>query len=179
MKKERFSGVGICAIVAFFCFCGDSGTNAPVEAVTTVPIAGLRLDGTSVPGWSDSGYVSGDSSNVTVSIDGEAQVFKDVGMLYYAQQKMQKAEHTANLLVLDFVTVKNAMTMYARKKQFGVAWGTYDPGKVAINCQEFETAVYAQVNKYYFELKFSVDGDSAGTVASADAFYNKYLALLK
>jgi hypothetical protein len=179
MKKGIFGLAGVCAGIALICFCGDSGNNATIEPATTVPIASLRLDSTAVPGWTDSGYISGDRNNVFVSIDGEAEVYKTIGMQYYAQQTMLKAEHSVTLLVLDFATVQNAKNMYNRKKEFGVAWGTYSPDKVVLDCQEFVTTVYAQINKYFFQLQFSVDGDSTGAVASAGAFYNKYLSLLQ
>jgi hypothetical protein len=179
MKKGIFGLAGLTAGIALICFCGDSGTNTPAEQVTNVPISSLRLDNNAVAGWVDTGYLTGDTNNITVSIDGEAELYKSLGMQYYAQQTMIKGVHNAWLLAIDFATIQNAKNMYNRKKEFGLAWGTYDPEKVIINAQEFQTVVYARLNKYFIQLTFSVDGDSVGTVANANTFYSKFVGLLQ
>jgi hypothetical protein len=180
MKVKAIIGsVFVSTGIAVLCLCGDSGTNVPVEAASKTPIDSLRLDNLAAPpGWTETEYLHGDTTNLVLSIDGEAVTYKRLGMQYYAQQKMVLDTQTAQLLALDFVTVQNAKNMFALKKPFGGAWGTYNPDKVIISCQEFTATVYAQINKYYFELSFSVDGDSVATKERAAVFYEKYLSLI-
>jgi hypothetical protein len=180
MKKGILGLVGVSACIALICFCGDSGNNTPVEAATTVPIASLRLDSAALPGWTETVYLTGDTNTVWSAIDGGALTFISYGMREFSKQHLEKGAVFANLVILDFVTVQAAKNMYAKTRNLGVAWGTYNPDKVVIDNSEFYKTVYAQINKYYFELQFYIDsGDSASALATADAVYNKYLALIK
>jgi hypothetical protein len=182
MKKGGFSAAGIAAVIGVFCFCGDSGTNTPVEAVTTVPIASLRFDSVAMPGWNETTYLTGDSTNVFPAIDGGALTFIKYGMGAFSKQHLEKGGATADLVIIDFVTVQAAKNMYTITKNKGVgsAWGSYSPDNVVLEKTEFYRNVYARINKYYFELQFYIDnGDSVSALAAADAVYNKYLTLIK
>lgn len=182
MKKEGFSAAGITAVIALFCFCGDSGTNATVEQPTTVPIASLRLDSTSVPGWADSFYVTGDTSQVFDAIDGGAIVDIQKGMRYFSRQEMENGTHSAKLDIFDFVTVQASKNMfsYTAKNTGALPWRSYSPTSAVITNSPYYTVVTAQINKYYFELTFAVENDdTVFTEASANSFYNKFVTLLK
>jgi hypothetical protein len=183
MRTGIFGLVALSASISLICFCGDKGNNASVEPATTVPISGLKLDSTAVPGWTDSSYVTGDTGQAWNAIDGGAIEDIKYGMRYFSREQMQNGVHTARLDVFDFVTVQNAKTMFAysiKNLNGGVAWGTYNPSQVVISNTEFYAYVTAQINKYYFELTFSVaNGDTVFVDSCANLFYNRYLTLLK
>jgi hypothetical protein len=182
MRKRIAGLVGVCASVAMISFCGDKGNNPPVEPATTVPISSLRLDSTAFPGWTDSSYMTGDTNDVTTAVDGGAIQLIKHGMRYFSEQLMDNGLHSAKLDVFDFVTVQAAKNMFAYTFQNtgGFAWGTYDPAKVVITNTPYYATVTAQVNKYYFELSFSVVNDDTLFVDScANLFYSKYVSILK
>jgi hypothetical protein len=182
MRKGFLGLVGLCSGIALVCFCGDKGNNPVVEPATTTTLAELKLDNSSVAGWADSTYINGDTTNAFSLIDGGAITNIKYGMRYFSRQKMQDSVHSATLDVFDFITVQNAKNQFAYSASHGVgsAWGTYSPAKVLLSNTDYYVTVTAQINKYYFELSFTVDnGDTVALDATADMFYKKYLALIK
>jgi hypothetical protein len=183
MKKGVVGLVSAVSFIALFCFCGDSGTNVPVEAVTTTPLASLRLDSTVVVGLKETNYSTGDTSQVFNSVNGGAIQFIAHGMKSFSKQEMDKSGASVKLVIIDFITVANAKSMFAwSKASFGalaLAWGTYSPGNVFIHNDMSTSNICAQINKYYFELQFYTNDDSLGTQQTAQAVYNKYISLIK
>lgn len=182
MRMGIIGLIGLSASVALTCFCGTKSNAPTVEAATTIPISSLKLDSTAVPGWVDSFYVYGDTSQVFQQVDGDAVLYKQKGLGYFSRELMQDGTRPVTLDVFDFVTVLNAKNIFAytAKNYSAVAWRTYNPAGVAIANSEYYADVFAQINKYFIHMSFYVDtGDSVFVDSCANLFCQKYLSLLK
>jgi hypothetical protein len=150
--------------------------------ITTVPIANLRLDNFSVQGWVDSSYIAGDTSELYNVIDGGAESYIQHGMRRFSRQEMDyDSSHFASITFYDFGTIQAAQSMFSYfvTNYHVVPWQTHDPRNTAISRVWNGTTVFAQINKYYFEIIVFIHSDDSSVQDSiVNLFYVKYLALL-
>ncbi len=183
MKKGIIGLVGAAAFITLYCFCGDSSTNAPVEAVTTTPISSLKLDTLAFPGWSQSDFMSDPSDSLNLAVNGEMVKLNNNGAKYFSQQVLNNGDHQAKLLVIDFATIqaakKNFSDYYTTNQANATALGANSLATVFVTKTDFYYSVFAQINKYYIKMDVSINGDNTFADAAAKAFYNKYVSLVK
>lgn len=177
--KKSIVFVTVCLSVILFMSCKlveDSGESSQ-------GVNALRLSSGDISPWAEDnsgGFITFTASNMQKLVNGGAPQYVEKGLVAGFEQRMSNGSKTAKLLILDFGTEANAVSMYTKtdnENSDKTASGTY-PQTVAQldNSAMSGVTAIAHFGKYYMELAFTNYSDKSESRTTANSFVEVFEA---